>query len=401
MPAEFIKRYQLDPECIDGQKAVSALMDAMKLGLEGKGNIPMNPSYLSLDTTPKFGIPCCVMDAGGTNLRSASAVFQEDGQCVITALSKVPMLAIDRELSYQDFYSQLGEYANAAGHTERIGFCFSYNVEHQRTLDGILQSWCKEIRVPDAVGKPVGTSLSGAIGSQCQRVSVVNDSTAALLGAHHRNRNITIGVILGTGINICYSENCARIPKVPQDLASETMIISTEIGEFKDIPKSMFDEAVIAESDEPEMAHAEKQCSGAYLGDIIHKAWHAAAQEGLLDVCFADPVTLPDISNYLADKDSPIPDNSCAKQIASVLIHRAAKIAAILTAGVVRFCHQPGQHCTMVIEGSQYEKLTGFAANYRTELDALLAPHQITYDIAQTVGSCLVGAALAAFAEPM
>lgn len=401
MPADFIKRYQLDPEIIDGQKAVSRLMAAMKLGLEGKGNIPMNPSYLSLDTHPLAGVPCCVMDAGGTNLRTASAVFQDNGQCVISDLSKTAMLAMDQELSHQEFYSKLAEYARAAGHSQRIGFCFSYNVEHQRTLDGILQSWCKEIRVPEAVGQPVGASLRKAIGDDCQTVHVVNDSTAALLGAHHQNQNISVGVILGTGINICYSEKCAHIAKIPDDLRCDTMIISTEIGEFKALPKSVFEQAVIDESDEPDMAHAEKQCSGAYLGDVISKAWHAAVQEGLLEACFSGPVTLPMISNYLLGDCSQLPDSSCAKQIASTLIRRAAKIAAILTAGVVLLSHEPGQHCTMVIEGSQYEKLTGFAAHYRKELTALLAPCQITYDIVQTEGSCLLGAALAAFAEPM
>ena len=401
MAADFIKRYRLDPVYIDGQRCIEALMKDMKSGLEGLGTIPMNPSYLSLDITPRHGVPCCIMDAGGTNLRTASAVFQDDGQCILSDFSKTSMLGMEQELSFREFYNQLAAYAHRTGHPELVGFCFSYNVEHNRNLDGILQSWCKEIRVPDAVGKPVGQSLCNAIGAECQKVHVVNDSTAALLGAHHRSNSVSIGVILGTGINICYGEKCKNIPKVPENLLSESMIISTEIGEFQGIPKTIFDASVIAESDEPEMAHAEKQCSGAYLGNLISKAWAQAAEEGILDISFRKGASLPEISSYLSGQECAIPPCPSAKIIAQTMIHRAAKIAAILTAGVILFRHRAGDVCTMVIEGSQFDKLTGFAAAYTAELASLLKPYQIGFQIFQAENNCLIGAALAAFAEPM
>ena len=92
---------------------------------------------------------------------------------------------------------------------------------------------------------------------------------------------------------------------------------------------------------------------------------------------------------------------TAAKTIAKVMIHRAAKVAAILTAGpVLRSC-KAGETCTIVIEGSQYSKLTGFGACFRQELETLLEPHGIGYAITQVENSCLLGAALAAFAEPM
>ena len=402
MPAtEFIKRFRLSAGEIDGPACVAALTDAMYLGLEGKGNIPMNPSYLSPDTKPQPDVPCCIMDAGGTNLRVASACFDADGRCTVTNLTKVPMLGMAEEISFDGFYGSLAAHARATGHPQQIGLCFSYNVEHQRDLDGILQSWCKEIRVPQAVGKPVGLSLRTALGGDCRRVHVVNDSTAALLGSRHLNRDVSVGVILGTGVNICYSEACSRIPKVPQDLKAASMIISTEIGEFRGIPKTVFDEAVIAASDEPEMAHAEKQCAGAYLGDLISRAWHQAAQEGLVDAAFSRPVSLPEISDCLSGLPTALPQDPAAMQIAETMICRAAKIAAVLTAGVVLLCHEPGSCCTLVIEGSQYHKLTGFAPAYESALQELLRPGNITFSIVQTENSCLIGAALAAFAQPM
>ena len=54
----FIETYQLAPECIDGPACLDTLLEQMAEGLAGRGNIPMIPSYLSLDTQPEIGMPC-------------------------------------------------------------------------------------------------------------------------------------------------------------------------------------------------------------------------------------------------------------------------------------------------------------------------------------------------------
>jgi hexokinase len=340
------------------------------------------------------------LDAGGTNLRCAKAEFDPEGSCHISNLYKTAMAGTRGELTFSEFYGELAGYVRNTGCTQRIGLCFSFNVLLERNLDGILHSWCKEVRVPEAVGKPVGVSLQQAVGPECRSVRVLNDSTAALLGAHHADPRIQVGLILGTGINVCYPESCEAIPKVSPDLHGNSMIICTEIGEFRGIPKTKFDWEVITASDEPEMAHAEKQCAGAYLGDLISKAWQTAVQEGILPGSFSADYSLPQISDYLAGENATIPESAAAKQIAETMIHRAAKIAAVLTAGPV-LRSQPRGNCTLVIEGSQFHRLTGFGDHFRQELDALLKPRNITHTVTTTENSCLLGAALAAFAQPM
>ena len=397
---QFIDKYALGPEAIDGPGCLEDLLGQMAQGLAGRGNIPMIPSYLSLDTRPEIGVPCCVLDAGGTNLRVARAEFLPDGSCSLTGVTRVPMPGTQGTLSAAEFYDRLARYSRESGCPERIGLCFSYNVLLERNLDGILQGWCKEVRVPDAPGRAVGASLAQAIGPVCTAVRVLNDSTAALLGAHNRDPRVTLGLILGTGINICYSEPCGRIPKVPRDLTGDSMIISTEIGEFDGFPRNVFEDAVIAASDEPELAHAEKQCAGAYLGQVICLAWQAAAEEGLLPPAFREPVTLPLISDYLAGNAPSLPPDPVATALARVMIHRAAKIAAVLTAGPI-LRSSPRGDCTLVIEGSQFHRLTGFGDCFRLELEALLGPRNIGFSITAVENSCLLGAALAAFAKPM
>ena len=397
----FLSRHKLDPGCIDGPACLKELLYQMDLGLAGEGNIPMIPSYLTLDTHPAVGEPCCVLDAGGTNLRVARAVFEEDGACAMSDYFKTAMPGTQGELTFDEFYGTLARYAVESGCPERIGLCFSYNVLQERNLDGILHSWCKEVRVPDAPGKPVGASLRRAIGQKCASVAVLNDSTAALLGAHSCDPTITLGLILGTGINICYEEQCCNIPKVERDLKKPSMIISTEIGEFDGFPKSTFDEAVIRSSAEPSMAHAEKQCAGAYLGDLISLAWQAAAEGDLIDKTFSEPVSLPQISDYLAGIPGELPRDLGAEVIARTMIRRAAKIAAVLTAGPVLKSCVPGSSCTLVIEGSQFRKLTGFGNGFLEELEGLLTPYGIDFAVAEVENSCLIGAAVAAFAQPM
>ena len=397
----FIEKHNLKPENIDGAACLQQLLQKMEQGLAGEGNIPMIPSYLWLNTRPVAGQPCCVLDAGGTNLRVAKATFDANGKCDLSGFYKTAMPGTQGELTFEEFYGTLANYVTETGCPERVGLCFSYNVLQDRTLDGILHSWCKEVRVPEAPGKPVGASLRRAVGESCGRVNVLNDSTAALLGAHGCDEDITVGLIMGTGINICYSEQCSRIPKVERDLRQDSMIISTEIGEFDGFPKSTFDKMVIEASDEPAMAHAEKQCAGAYLGDLISLAWQAAAAEGLIDGCFANPVSLPEISDYLAGSASKLPQDADALEIAKTMLHRAAKIAAVLTAGpVIRSC-AAGEVCTMVIEGSQFRKLTGFGDLFQQELRRLLQPMNMDFAIKEVENSCLIGAAIAAFAEPM
>ena len=397
---EFIRRHGLAPEQVDAEQSLELLLAQMEQGLSGRGNIPMIPSYLSPDTRAEANIPVCVMDAGGTNLRVARAEFTPDGSCTLSRLQKVPMPGTEKELSFDEFYGVLAAYARQTGCADRIGLCFSYNVLLERDLDGILESWCKEVKVPDAPGKKVGASLQKAIGPDCKSVRVLNDSTAALLGALGSNPEIDLGLILGTGINICYCEPCSRIPKVPEDLKQPSMIISTEIGEFDGFPKSTFDQMVIDASDQPELAHAEKQCAGAYLGDLICLAWQEAAGEGLIPQAFAAPVTLPLISEYLAG-GSALPEDTGAKTIAAAMVSRAAKLAAILTAGAVLRCRKNGDSCGIVIEGSQFYKLTGFGAAFTRELDAILVPYSITTHLNQEEKRSLQRAAMAAFARSM
>ena len=388
---EFMHRHGAAAEQIDETAALSRLMQEMELGLAGEGKIPMLPSYLSAEAEIPAGSSCAVLDAGGTNLRTARAVFDEKGSCHLTELKKRPMPGTGGEMTASALYEAMAEPVRKLGSFHRVGFCFSYNVTLERTLDGKLDFWCKEVRCPEAVGKPVGVSLKAALGPGCEAVHVLNDSVAAMLGAPGAH----VGVILGTGVNVCYSERCARIAKVSGNLNADSMIISTEIGEFQGIPLSDFDRMVIESSDAPDSAWAEKQCSGGYLGGIIAAAWQVAAESGILPEDYRDkPCDLALVSAALA-----CPERSAALEIAEMAISRAAKVAAILCAGPILATGE--RNPAVAVEGSQYWKLTGFREAFHRYLEQLLAPAGVRVEVIRAENACLIGAARAAFAEIM
>ena len=74
---EFLFNHNAAPEQIHAAESLTALLEDMERGLSGQGNIPMLPSYLNPRITISAGSQCCVLDAGGTNLRTALAIFDE------------------------------------------------------------------------------------------------------------------------------------------------------------------------------------------------------------------------------------------------------------------------------------------------------------------------------------
>ena len=139
------------------------------------------------------------------------------------------------------------------------------------------------------------------------------------------------------------------------------------------------------------------------VADAYTCAWNTAALEGLLPPSFRNGHwNLAQISEYLTEgAGSPIAYHPDAVEIARATIRRAAKIAAILCAGPLLRISGHQHPLRVAMEGSQYWKLTGFRDAFHRELDALLRPWGIAYEIIKTENACLIGAARAAFAKKM
>lgn len=405
---EFLSRHRQSPFQLDGEACLKDLSQSARLGLAGEGGLPMVLSYLTGDLrTPREG-SCYVMDAGGTNLRTALARFRH-GVCYLEDVRTIPMPASGGEtLDAAGLYGRIAEQLGRFGEQERLGCCFSYLVDVERTLDGRLREWCKEVRCPDAVGRYVGRSLCRALPG-CTKAVVLNDSTAALLGAKARlpkDEAPFLGLIVGTGVNICYPERREKIGKLEPDIRCRDMIISTEAGEFKGFAPGTFEQQVIDSTDDPRSAQAEKQCSGAYLAAIIGCALREAAREELLSR-EPEAFDLAAVSGFLENPDRPfaglteVADLAFARELCALAVHRSAKIGAILTAEFVLRSAVDCSRVRIVAEGSLFWKMHGFRELFCRELEAIAAPRGVSFVIERAEGACLEGAAVAAFAESL
>ena len=156
MIKEFLHRHGQSSDNIDAAAATERVLDAMRAGLKGEGgSLAMLPTYLyepdlskTVNSDKKI-----IIDAGGTNFRSALGYFK-DGKAVFEKVEKTVMPASDRELSKDEFYAAI------AGKVERlledggdIGFCFSYPVRMGADKDGVMCGATKELKAKGVNGR--------------------------------------------------------------------------------------------------------------------------------------------------------------------------------------------------------------------------------------------------------
>lgn len=169
------------------------------------------------------------MDMGGTNFRIAKVCFDNTGNANIKDFKKITMPGVVNRISSDEFFkffNQMKEDYKA----ETLGLCFSYPAEILEDGRAKIITFSKEIKIAGAENKILDAK-------------VLNDTTAAQLGTKGAN----MGLILGTGFNICYSK--------------DGMIINSEAGRCTDFPTEEFDFGPLAEM----------QFSGAYLIPLIEK----------------------------------------------------------------------------------------------------------------------------------
>ena len=74
----FLTRHNMEPERIDLAETTAAFLGEMELGLRGReSSLKMLPTYLTADGVLPMDEPAAVIDAGGTNFRTALVSFTE------------------------------------------------------------------------------------------------------------------------------------------------------------------------------------------------------------------------------------------------------------------------------------------------------------------------------------
>ncbi|MCL1856775.1 MAG: hexokinase [Kiritimatiellaeota bacterium] len=409
---DFLARHTFDARPMAMEDLLAEFDRQMEAGLGGRPqSLAMIPAYVTLEKAVPIHAPVVVMDAGGTNLRTAVVWFDEKGQPRIEDFAKYPMPGTTgHDVSAEVFFGTMAEMvAPLSERATAMGFCFSYPAEIQPDGDGRLIRWTKQVRAPEVVGQLIGhgvkTALKRATG-RTMDVKVLNDTVATLLAGKSiglaRHYADYVGFILGTGTNTAYVE--------------KGMAINVESGGFDGVPQSDFDRAMDTTLPDCGAYRFEKMISGAYLGTLALTAITMAAAEGLFSENAARAIAvLPALSNKDFDEFTFNPfvhgtaldavpmtddDRRTFRALGEAVLQRAAYLAAAnIAAAVLRGGkgRDPLHPVCVTVDGSTYyrTKSAQFKSRIEAHIRDILAPRAIAYDIVSVDDAPLVGAAVA------
>jgi hexokinase len=422
----FLREYEMDVLDIDFDQNIERFLDHMRKGLAGrKSSLEMIPTFLDVEAEVPSGRRVIVADAGGTNFRAATVVFDDQKRPLIENLRLFTMPGIEQEVSRDDFFAVMaGYFRDVASAASEIGFCFSYPVQMFPDKDGKLIRFSKEIKAPGVIGQFIGRRLNQALAAAGRggdrHIVLLNDTVATLLaGRGYKNRTFSgyIGFILGTGTNCCYIEKNTAITKNKDLDPAKSQIINAESGGFARCHRGKMDIAFDKSTINPGMQKLEKMISGAYLGPLILHVIRRAAADGLFTLPAAKALSaVPDLTTKQVSEymDHPYGSNLLARAVregdsndpqtlyflADRLIERAAKLSAVNLAGMAVQSGQgtdPTRPICIVAEGTTFYKMKTLKTRVEFYLKQNLEDkRQIYTEIVSVDNATLVGAAIAA-----
>ena len=423
-PEEFLEENNFTvAEKIDRQAMIATFLSEMEKGLKGEpSSLRMIPTYVGVNGKIPQGAKAAVLDAGGTNFRSAVVSIPP----TIEDKMNQPMPGAKSDVTEDEFYGAFAEELKRVAPkatVKKYGWCFSYNCDATPELDAKLNCWTKGIRAPTIVGQYVGKELLKRLGGG--EIAIVNDTVATLLAAKATEGDKTyssyLGFILGTGTNTAYVEKNRNIVKLQGLDPSGSMIINAESGSFDKLAQSNFDKAMDQKTQDPGHNPLEKMIAGGYLGGVGLELYKAAAKAGLFSAKAASAIggigalETMDLDNFCAafkkeGRDNPLdaifadPDDAkMARRLGIPVFERAAVLTAIhLAACCIKSGEGADDSAPIAInaDGSTYYKTRAipFADTVKKELDDMLVQRRnIHYCITPRVADApMVGAAIAA-----
>lgn len=349
--AAFFAGYDFDVGGPDVEAMSKSLFYDLHSGLEKCENNftqEMLPTWIRVQNPTDKRI--IVLDAGGTNFRSY-LIEIKNGYAKILKSKVGELPATKSNLTKNEFFEAIAdsiEYLKNSA--EKISFCFAYALKMTSEKDAVVLRMSKQIKVEGIIGALVGESLFEVLKKRgwvnLQKVSVVNDTVAALLSGLSLGKNFSsyIGMILGTGFNIAYEES-EPIKKLKTDEQLLEQIIVCETAKTNKIVSSNFDVQLRESTFDKNICKLEKMCGGAYLGDLISIAIRQACYDKIFSEnvsatfqnCTFDFKTINEfllgeknsenkISSLLKESSATEDDVYLLKQITLQFINRTARI---------------------------------------------------------------------------
>ncbi len=150
-----------------------------------------------------------------------------------------------------------------------VGFTFSFSVNQHSKNKATLLHWSKgydlDINFDPVLALQDALARVGLLNAKV--VSLINDTTATLLANYLVHPCCDVGLIIGTGTNMCLA--------VSQELSGEgkaeqRLIFNLESGNFNiNLPRLPIDEELDVMSFNPQKQLVEKMIGGLYLGELV------------------------------------------------------------------------------------------------------------------------------------
>ena len=422
----FLKNNKMDFEDFSIEKYCSVFLSEMDKGLEGGiSSLQMIPTYIEVKDKIPLNEKVIVIDAGGTNLRTAIVYFNNDKIPIITDFKKFKMPGSDKEVEKDFFFNKITEYLkDIINESDKIGFCFSYPAEILPNKDGRPTSLTKELKVKNLTGELLGKNLNflfNVSGYKKKNIVILNDTVATLLAGQSTFKDKVydsyIGFILGTGTNCCYIEKNNNIKKITIPIGSENQIINIESGGFNKGPTGIIDEKFDKTTKNPGVYTFEKMVSGKYFGLLCYFVIKEAVKSGLFSGNFLKGVdnindlTTVEVNDFMY---FPFNKNNLLGNLVSKynnddritlyylldrLIERVAKLTVINLASVALKSEkgtEPYSPICITAEGTTFYKLKSLKSKVEYYLKDYLINKKSRYvEIINIESATLIGAAIA------
>lgn len=284
--AEFMVRHGMNADRVELDTYSKAVFEKMQSGLKEKQDtVPMIPTYLRGEKQVPRDRKVAVIDAGGTNFRTALVSFTREG-VQIEKPEKHDMPGAKEPADWSEFISHTAEsLLPIVNEAEAIGFCFSYPAEVTPEKDSRVLNLTKQVEIHGAEGKLLGADLIAELkrlGVPGKKIVTLNDTPATLLGGSALLKKSMyggfIGLVAGTGVNTCCMLPEKKIEKLGLK-SNEKMLINLETGSYCGFPQGDFDLEMDKDLPDAGKSTSEKMMSGRYLGPLCLQTLRAAAEE--------------------------------------------------------------------------------------------------------------------------
>ncbi|OXB63880.1 hypothetical protein ASZ78_004175 [Callipepla squamata] len=291
--------FLLSPETLRDvkNKMRTELEYGLKKETQDRATVKMLPTYVCGTPDGTENGKYLALDLGGTNFRVLLVKIKSGRRRSVRMYNKI--FAIPLEIMQgtgEELFDHIVqciadflEYMGITGTRLPLGFTFSFPCRQASIDKGTLVGWTKGFKATDCEGEDVVDMLREAIRRRNEFdldiVAVVNDTVGTMMTCGYEDPNCEIGLIAGTGSNVCYMEDMKNIEIVEGN--EGRMCINTEWGGFGDNGcidniRTKYDKEVDEGSLNAGKQRYEKMTSGMYLGEIVRQILIDLTKQGLL-----------------------------------------------------------------------------------------------------------------------